>query len=232
MAFARASKNAGVSRPIQTKSVEFARASKQAPPRQFSRTASSRATEAIKGSPRAAAAPPAKTNMRVSQSARTRQSFMREAMRDYPVPAREELHKLWERFDYNGNGLLSLAEIDKLVREEYPQYDDKQALLRAYKFADQDGSGFITKNEFATLVRSLAYFKALAEEFREVDASGDRRIDFDEFLAGAPRMGLNLGEAEARAIFDKMDADGGGLVLFEEFCAFINGFSSRSKSAG
>ena len=75
-------------------------------------------------------------------------------MRDYPVPAREELHKLWERFDYNGNGLLSLAEIDKLVREEYPQYDDKQALLRAYKFADQDGSGFITKNEFATLVRS------------------------------------------------------------------------------
>ena len=104
---------------------------------------------------------------------------MREAMRDYPVPAREELHKLWERFDYNGNGLLSLAEIDKLVREEYPQYDDKQALLRAYKFADQDGSGFITKNEFATLVRSLAYFKALAEEFREVDASGDRRIDFD-----------------------------------------------------
>ena len=83
-------------------------------------------------------------------------------MRDYPVPAREELHKLWERFDYNGNGLLSLVEIDKLVREEYPQYDDKQALLRAYKFADQDGSGFITKNEFATLVRSLAYFKALA----------------------------------------------------------------------
>ena len=167
--------------------------------------------------------------MRVSQSARARQSFMREAMRDYPVPAREELHKLWERFDYNGNGLLSLAEIDKLVREEYPQYDDKQALLRAYKFADQDGSGFITKNEFATLVRSLAYFKALAEEFREVDASGDRRIDFDEFLAGAPRMGLNLGEAEARAIFDKMDADGGGLVLFEEFCAFMGRLKAEHR---
>ena len=159
--------------------------------------------------------------MRVSQSARARQSFMREAMLDYPVPPREELLQLWNRFDYNGNGLLSLAEIDKLVREEYPQYDDKQALLRAYTFADADGSGFITKNEFATLVRSLAYFKALAEEFREVDASGDRRIDFDEFLAGAPRMGLNLGIEEARAIFAKMDTDNGGLVLFEEFCAFV-----------
>ena len=122
-----------------------------------------------------------------------------------------------------------MAEIDKLVREEYPQYDDKQALLRAYKFADQDGSGFITKNEFATLVRSLAYFKALAEEFREVDASGDRRIDFDEFLAGAPRMGLNLGAAEARAIFDKMDADGGGLVLFEEFCAFMGRLKAEHR---
>ena len=80
--------------------------------------------------------------MRVSQSARARQSFMREAMLDYPVPPREELLQLWNRFDYNGNGLLSLAEIDKLVREEYPQYDDKQALLRAYTFADADGSGF------------------------------------------------------------------------------------------
>lgn len=167
--------------------------------------------------------------MRVSQSARARQSFMREAMVDYPVPPREELLQLWNRFDYNGNGLLSLAEIDKLVREEYPQYDDKQALLRAYTFADADGSGFITKHEFATLVRSLAYFKALAEEFREVDASGDRRIDFDEFLAGAPRMGLNLGIEEARAIFAKMDADGGGLVLFEEFCAFMGRLKAEHR---
>ncbi|EGB07345.1 hypothetical protein AURANDRAFT_27914, partial [Aureococcus anophagefferens] len=146
---------------------------------------------------------------------------MREALKDYPVPSKVELQHLWSRYDFNGNGMLSLAEIDKLVSEEYPEYDNKQALLRAYKFADVDGSGFITKREFPTLVRSIAYFKGLADEFAELDASHDRRVDFSEFRAGAPRMGLDLSDSEARVIFRKMDADGGGLVLFEEFCAFM-----------
>ena len=112
---------------------------------------------------------------------------MREALADYPVPPKGELARLWKRYDYNGNGMLSLAEIDKLVSSEYPEYDNKAALMRSYKFADQDGSGFITKREFGTLVRSLAYFKGLSEEFAEIDTSDDRRIDFEEFVAGAPR---------------------------------------------
>ncbi|KAH8064856.1 hypothetical protein JL722_1743 [Aureococcus anophagefferens] len=165
--------------------------------------------------------------MRASQD--NRRSFMREALKDYPVPSKVELQHLWSRYDFNGNGMLSLAEIDKLVSEEYPEYDNKQALLRAYKFADVDGSGFITKREFPTLVRSIAYFKGLADEFAELDASHDRRVDFSEFRAGAPRMGLDLSDSEARVIFRKMDADGGGLVLFEEFCAFMGRLKAEHK---
>ncbi|KAJ1444666.1 hypothetical protein M885DRAFT_454522, partial [Pelagophyceae sp. CCMP2097] len=142
-------------------------------------------------------------------------------MADYPVPSRSELAALWRRYDCNGNGMLSLAEIGKCVAAEFPEYDDKAALMRAYKFADVDGSGFVTRGEFGTLVRSLAYYRGLAADFADADTGGDRRVDFAEFRDYAPRMGLHLSDAEARVIFRKMDADGGGQVLFEEFCAFL-----------
>jgi hypothetical protein len=66
-------------------------------------------------------------------------------MADYPVPSRSELAALWRRYDCNGNGMLSLAEIDKCISAEFPEYDDKAALMRAYKFADADGSGFVAE---------------------------------------------------------------------------------------
>ena len=38
--------------------------------------------------------------------------------------------------DYNGNGALSLAEIDAAVVELYPGFNNKPALMRAYHAAD------------------------------------------------------------------------------------------------
>ena len=49
------------------------------------------------------------------RSAHARQSFMRSALADHPVPPRSTLEALWGCYDRNGNGLLSLAEIDEVV---------------------------------------------------------------------------------------------------------------------
>ena len=73
------------------------------------------------------------------------------------------------------------------------------------------------------------YYKGLAQEFEEVAASEDRRLDFEQFFEGAPRMGLELSEAEARALFDRMDAGGEGLVRFEEFCAFMGRLKAEHR---
>merc|ERR1712139_417931 len=43
------------------------------------------------------------------------------------------LRKMWGRLDYNGNGIVSLAEIDKWVLENYPLLNHKPALMRCYK---------------------------------------------------------------------------------------------------
>ena len=71
--------------------------------------------------------------------------------------------------------------------------------MRAYKFADADGSGLITRPEFSLLLRSLVYYKELWENFESIDADADRRITLEEFERGAPIIGLALSHAEARS---------------------------------
>jgi Ca2+-binding EF-hand superfamily protein len=46
----------------------------------------------------------------------------------------------------------------------------------------------------------------------------DRRLDLTEFQAGLTFVGLSLSAAEAEAEFRTIDKNGGGVVLFDEFC--------------
>ena len=69
-----------------------------------------------------------------------------------------KLKILWARMDSNGNGSISLAEIDKLVEQRYPLLNNKPALMRAYKQTclkdGGDGDAFIQRHEFPMLLVS------------------------------------------------------------------------------
>lgn len=43
-------------------------------------------------------------------------------------------------------------------------------------------------------------------------------MDEEEFIAGLGKLGMNLPDDEAKAAFDEMDSNDGGIVLFDEFC--------------
>ena len=77
-----------------------------------------------------------------------------------------------------GNGGLSLAEIDKVVRELYPTFDNKPALIRAYKAADRTGDGFITRKEFRLVLQGLRYFNGVWARFESLDSDDDRKLRF------------------------------------------------------
>ena len=136
------------------------------------------------------------------------------------LPGKKERDALFKRMDYNGNGFLSLAEIDKAVLELWPDFDHKPALMRAYKAADVSGDGLIGRREFRLLLRHLSYFNELWHKFEEMDTSHDRRISPDEFIHGCGMIGVQLSEAEALDEFAQVDANGGGYVLFDEFCSW------------
>merc|ERR1712166_29079 len=133
-----------------------------------------------------------------------------------------ELAKLWDVMDFNDNQIVSLAEIDKLMVQDYPLLNHKPALMRAYKQTclkeGGDGDAWVEPGEFPQLLLNLFYFNKLFQCFEQVDDDNDRRLDEGEFIDGLDKLGMNLPEDEAKDAFAEMDANGGGIVLFDEFC--------------
>lgn len=137
-------------------------------------------------------------------------------------PAR--LDQFWDILDINGNNLVSLAEIDKLVVYTYPILNNKKALMRAYKQTclkdGGDGDAWVEPKELPQLLLNLIYFNKLYAAFISIDKDFDRRLDFNEFKLGAKKLKMKLKTSQARKEFATMDANGGGVVLFDEFCVW------------
>jgi len=143
---------------------------------------------------------------------------VKKPIRKLVVPTKEEWQAAFRKMDTNGNGCLSLAEIDKGIVDLFPDYNHKPALMRAYKATDKSGDDYIEKGEFGRLLHFLVYFEDLWEDFHAIDADGDRRLDRDEFMKGAEIVGHHMSRKEASEEFDKVDENHGGIVLFDEFC--------------
>merc|ERR1719454_2433897 len=108
----------------------------------------------------------------------------------------DKLRKMWQHLDFNGNGKVSLAEIDKFVIESYPILNHKPALMRAYKktIKDGDGDDWVEKKEFKMLLGNLLYFNKLFWLFDAVDEDKDRRMTYQEFKICLFSAGLKMGE--------------------------------------
>jgi Ca2+-binding EF-hand superfamily protein len=141
----------------------------------------------------------------------------------FELPPAAMTQQLFQRLDFNGNGMLSLAELDKAVVELWPKFNNKPAILRAYKACDANGSGFISKREFRSFLQYLVVYQALWERFSAIDSNGDRKLTLAEFLKGKPNLGLlaEKSDDECTRAFRSIDKNGGGVVLFDEFCSYF-----------
>jgi len=140
-----------------------------------------------------------------------------EAVQNIAVPPKAEAMALFDSLDPNSNGRLSLAELDKGIIQCYPQFNNKPAIMAAYKAADRNGDGFIRRSEFGFFLRFIQYYNNLWHVFEGVDTDGDRRITKEEFEAAQ----LELNGNDAAQVFDEMDKNGGGKVLFGELCQWM-----------
>lgn len=141
-----------------------------------------------------------------------------QAVMKIDAPDKSTSLKIFDQLDGNASGKLSLAELDKGVITLYPKFNNKKAIMAAYKAADRSGDGFVSRNEFGYFLQFIVYYNNLWTFFSALDNDSDRRISKDEFMKAAPK--LDLGR-DSNAVFAEIDTNGGGLVLFDEFCHWM-----------
>ena len=138
---------------------------------------------------------------------------------------------IFAQFDPNGNGYLSLAEVDKGCDDIlglHKLFDAKPVIMRAFMAAKNintkrnkkgsHGPDYIEKCEFRLLLVYLRQYFELWQMFDEIDSSDDRRVSIAEFKKAVPKLeswGVKIPDAEAS--FKEIDTNGGGIILFDEF---------------
>jgi len=141
----------------------------------------------------------------------------------------EKRKKMFSGFDPNGNGLLSLAEVDKGIRDVL-KLDNvfalKQVIMRAFQAAKDSmpnkgkhSGDYIEKNEFRVFLVYLRQYFEYYEMFDIVNVDGDKTIDYNEFVAALPRIekwGVKV--EDPKKTFAEIDVDKGGNLRFDEFC--------------
>lgn len=149
-----------------------------------------------------------------------------QAIKDIEIPDKQTAMKLFDQLDENASGKLSLAELDKGVVTLFPEYNHKPALMAAYKACDSSGNGFVERKEFGYFLRYLVYYNNLWSVFMAIDEDGDRRISKEEFHAAADK--LELSSKEATVVFEEIDVNGGGMILFDELIHYMATNNNKS----
>jgi Ca2+-binding EF-hand superfamily protein len=125
--------------------------------------------------------------------------------------AESEARTLFNRFDENGDGVLSLVEFTKYLESVFDALSGTPAFE-------------------ATGTTPAQMAAATAEKcFDEADADGNGSLTFDEFKAWFRSSGFDIqatpngtiAEVEARALFNRYDANGDDLLDFNEFETYL-----------
>ena len=137
---------------------------------------------------------------------------------------------MWNQFNMNGNKYLSLAECDKGMRDvvRLPTiFDTKPVIIRAFNSAktykkagkDKSDDDYISKGEFRVFLKYIRQYYEFWVAFDRIDTDDDRRIDHSEFMQAKEmleRWNVDMSDPEAQ--WKSADRDGGGKILFIEFC--------------
>ena len=177
---------------------------------------------------------------RLGPTALARQASLEAVKNCFDRPA---LHDAWSACDKNGSKNASLAEVDGMIdyyaRTQAHKFNgffkgmhNSHAIIRAFHFtrkseASSDGDDWIQKKEFPALLKNLHFFNQIYRVFNNIDESGDMRIDASEFSKGVKALGIRASALDARDMFNEIDNNGGGYILFDEFCRYCTDASEK-----
>lgn len=131
----------------------------------------------------------------------------------------EELKRVFDRFDANGDGKISVTELDNVLRTLGSGVPPEE-LQRVMDDLDTDHDGFINLSEFAEFCRSDTADggnSELRDAFDLYDHDKNGLISANELHMVLNRLGLKCSVEECHVMIQSVDSDGDGSVNFEEF---------------
>jgi len=138
--------------------------------------------------------------------------------------------KLWKGFDVNNNGILSLAEIDKALRDVLHLGDNlfhaKKAIIIAFnaaknavKIKGKHADDYVNRCEFRLLLKFLWEYFALYNAFMGLEEDGDLRLSKDEFLKNYHIIENIVGKInDPNHVWNELQKGQNNHVLFGDFC--------------
>lgn len=137
--------------------------------------------------------------------------------------------KQWAQIDFNGNGFVSLVEIDKEIIEviQLPTlFELKPVIMRAFQAAktsfkskSKNYDEYVTKAEYRYFLKYLCQYYEYWIAFDRIDISHDHKINQKEFHCAIPvfeKWGIKADDEEDQ--WKDCNSDGSGMILFTEFC--------------
>lgn len=136
-----------------------------------------------------------------------------------------KLREAFTRMDKNGDGMLSLTEMEEGFAACGMQ--DSKDVEALFQNIDVDKSGSISYTEFiASMIEKKSYLKEEIawEAFRCFDRDGNGTISKDELhqmLMENKDSLESLSDSQVDKVFQEVDTDGDGKISFEEFMAML-----------
>ena len=145
-----------------------------------------------------------------------------------------EVQKVFEQFDRNGDGRISVAELDDVLKALGTAVPAKD-LQRVMEDLDSDRDGFISVAEFAAFCRRSADdggASELRDAFDLYDQDHNGLISAVELRDVLCRLGMSVTVDDCHRMIASVDADGDGNVNFDEFCTMMtNSVGSAATKA-
>ena len=130
--------------------------------------------------------------------------------------SQEDMMALFDSFDKNDDGKVSIAELKAGIKDKFcPDITDGQACAMFVDF-DSDGNEHITREEFLDqmcdkVCRKVAFNKT----FKEWDKDNSGALSFDEVKSILQQH--NYDDEKIEGMYQTCDKDGDGKVTCEEF---------------
>nr|XP_043626834.1 calcium-binding allergen Ole e 8-like [Erigeron canadensis] len=134
----------------------------------------------------------------------------------------DEVKKIFNRFDTNGDGKISEDELANILKSLNPNTSPDE-VKRIMSETDTNSDGFITLDEFIILCKGIAgeseseSINDLKEAFKLYDLDNNGVISANELQQILSQLGENYTLESCANMIKSVDSDGDGFVDFEEF---------------